>query len=159
MPFWSLQFLPNKWTKTRRILVKTNSFVCFLEEFTAWQFAFEINWPLVNIFYLRGRSLGRMVPMISRLWMWSRMAWKKKVDDIKFSDAFFSWFSLQMFFLDFYFKCFDTNKPEIYWNSFRFLQNFFVNIFSKNCRQIRNHSYIFRSAIELLFWPPSRIYK
>ena len=36
-----------KRTKTRRIVVKTNSFVRFLEEFMAWQFAFEINWPLV----------------------------------------------------------------------------------------------------------------
>ena len=40
-----------KRTKTRRIVVKTNSFVRFLEEFTAWQFAFEINWPLKNIYY------------------------------------------------------------------------------------------------------------
>ena len=32
-----------KQTKTHRILVKTNSFVRFLEEFTARQFAFEIN--------------------------------------------------------------------------------------------------------------------
>ena len=36
-----------KLTKTRRILVKTTSLVHFLEEFSAWQFAFEINWPLV----------------------------------------------------------------------------------------------------------------
>jgi hypothetical protein len=35
-----------KWRKTRCIVVKTNSFVRFLEEFTPWQFAFEINWPL-----------------------------------------------------------------------------------------------------------------
>ena len=35
-----------KRTKTRLIVVKTNSFVCFLEEFTAWQFAFKIIWPL-----------------------------------------------------------------------------------------------------------------
>ena len=28
---------------------KTNSFVCFLEEFTAWQFAFEIYWPLQKL--------------------------------------------------------------------------------------------------------------
>ena len=35
-----------KQTKTHRILVKTNSFVRFCEEFMAWQFAFEINWPL-----------------------------------------------------------------------------------------------------------------
>ena len=35
-----------KQTKTRRILVKTNSFVRFLEESSAWQLAFEINWPL-----------------------------------------------------------------------------------------------------------------
>ena len=34
---------PIKRTKTRRILVKTNSFVRFLEESSAWQFAFEIN--------------------------------------------------------------------------------------------------------------------
>ena len=36
-----------KQTKTRGILVKTNSFVRFLEESSAWQFAFEINWPLI----------------------------------------------------------------------------------------------------------------
>ena len=36
-----------KQTKTCRIVVKTNSFVRDLEEFTAWQFAFEINWPIV----------------------------------------------------------------------------------------------------------------
>ena len=35
-----------KQTKTRCILVKTNSFVRFLEESLTWQFAFEINWPL-----------------------------------------------------------------------------------------------------------------
>ena len=35
-----------KRTKIRRIVVKMNSFVCFLEEFTSWQFAFEINWHL-----------------------------------------------------------------------------------------------------------------
>ena len=29
-----------------RLVVKMNSFVRFLEEFTAWQLAFEINWPL-----------------------------------------------------------------------------------------------------------------
>ena len=40
-------FLPKNERKPR-ILVKTNSFVCFLEEFMAWQFAFEINWPLVT---------------------------------------------------------------------------------------------------------------
>ena len=28
------------------IVVKSNSFVHFLEEFTAWQFAFEVYWPL-----------------------------------------------------------------------------------------------------------------
>ena len=33
-------------SKKRRILVKMNSFVCFLEESSAWQFVFEINWPL-----------------------------------------------------------------------------------------------------------------
>ena len=38
-----------KLTKTRRKSVKTNSFVCFLEEFTAWQFAFEIYWPLQKL--------------------------------------------------------------------------------------------------------------
>ena len=35
-----------KRTKTSRIVVKSNSFVRFLKEFVAWQFAFEINWPL-----------------------------------------------------------------------------------------------------------------
>ena len=34
-----------KRTKKRRIVVK---FVCFLEEFTAWQFAFQIIWPLTK---------------------------------------------------------------------------------------------------------------
>ena len=38
-----------KRTKTSRIVVKSNSFVRFLEELTAWQFAFEINWPLPNL--------------------------------------------------------------------------------------------------------------
>ena len=38
------------WTKTCHILVRMNSFVRFLEEFTAWQFAFEINWPLAMYF-------------------------------------------------------------------------------------------------------------
>ena len=35
-----------KRTKTRHIVVKTNSLVLFLEEITAWQIAFQINWPL-----------------------------------------------------------------------------------------------------------------
>ena len=35
-----------KQMKTRCTLGKTNSFVCYLEESLAWQFAFEINWPL-----------------------------------------------------------------------------------------------------------------
>ena len=35
MSFWCLQFLPKKRMKTRRIAVKTNSFVRFLEEFMA----------------------------------------------------------------------------------------------------------------------------
>ena len=35
-----------KRTKTCCTVVKTNSFVRFLKEFMAWQFAFEINWPL-----------------------------------------------------------------------------------------------------------------
>ena len=37
-----------KQTKTSRIVVKTNSFVHFFEEFTDWQFTFEINWLLVQ---------------------------------------------------------------------------------------------------------------
>ena len=41
-----------KRTKTRRMVVKTNSFVQFLEEFTAWQFAFEINCPLNRWLFL-----------------------------------------------------------------------------------------------------------
>ena len=31
---------------------KTNSFVRFLEEYSAWQFAFEINWPLSQELFL-----------------------------------------------------------------------------------------------------------
>ena len=42
-----------KRTKTSRILVKTNSFIRFLEESSAWQFAFKINWPLVEITFFR----------------------------------------------------------------------------------------------------------
>ena len=38
-----------KRTKTRRLVVNTNSFVHFLEEFTTWQFAFEINWALAEM--------------------------------------------------------------------------------------------------------------
>ena len=47
--FFSGQGFFKKWMTTRRILVKTNSFVRFLEESSAWQFAFEINWPLIVI--------------------------------------------------------------------------------------------------------------
>ena len=43
------QSTSKKWTKTRRIVVKTNSFVRFLEDFTAWQFAFEVIWPLATV--------------------------------------------------------------------------------------------------------------
>ena len=35
------------------MVVKSNSFVHFLEEFTVWQFAFEINWPLVYQIFLQ----------------------------------------------------------------------------------------------------------
>ena len=39
-----------KHTKSRHRVLKTNSFVRFLEEFTAWQFAFEIIWvPLAKV--------------------------------------------------------------------------------------------------------------
>ena len=44
--FFSGRGFFQKRTKTIRILVKTNSFVRFLRESSAWQFAFEINWPL-----------------------------------------------------------------------------------------------------------------
>ena len=40
---------PKKRTKTRRTVVKTNSFVRFLGESLAWQFVFEINWPLARV--------------------------------------------------------------------------------------------------------------
>ena len=46
MFFFVSSISSEKRTKTHRIVVKTNSFVRFLEEFTAWQFAFEIIWPL-----------------------------------------------------------------------------------------------------------------
>ena len=45
--FLESSILSKKWTKTCRILLKTNSFICFSEEFTAWQFAFKIKWPLI----------------------------------------------------------------------------------------------------------------
>ena len=45
-----LTSISSKKRVTRHIVEKTNSFVCFLEEFTTWQFAFEINWPLALIF-------------------------------------------------------------------------------------------------------------
>ena len=51
----SRQISSKKQTKTCRIVVKTNSFVHFLEEFMAWKFAFEIIWPLVpSLFPLLG---------------------------------------------------------------------------------------------------------
>ena len=59
-----------KWTKTRRILVKTNSFVCFLEESLAWPFAFEINWPL---------SSYKIDHWVSWLWSWQMHAWCQAV--------------------------------------------------------------------------------
>ena len=37
-----------KRTKTRRTIVKTNSFVRFLGESSAWKLAFEINWHLTE---------------------------------------------------------------------------------------------------------------
>ena len=44
-----------KTNKTHRIVVKTNSFVRFLEEFMAWQFPFKINWPSRwLVFFLTG---------------------------------------------------------------------------------------------------------
>ena len=42
MSFLCLQFLPKKRTRTHCIVVKMNAFLRFLEEFVAWQFAFEI---------------------------------------------------------------------------------------------------------------------
>ena len=39
------------------VFVKTNSFVCFLEEFTAWKFSFEINWTLSIIAWFYYKSL------------------------------------------------------------------------------------------------------
>ena len=40
----------NLFRKMKENTSHTNSFVCFLEEFIAWQFAFEINWPLAASF-------------------------------------------------------------------------------------------------------------
>ena len=68
-----------KRTKTRRILVKTNSFIRFLEEFMAWQFAFEINWPLACHHFILGTtevSLENIqssikVQLILYSWIWN----------------------------------------------------------------------------------------
>ena len=50
---WCLRFLPKNERKQvnlrYHIVVKSNSFVHFLEDFTAWQFAFEFYWPLVGV--------------------------------------------------------------------------------------------------------------
>ena len=61
-----------KWTKTRRILVKTNSFVRFLEESSAWQFAFKIKWPLVTFSgELKRRTLLQKgyQPLVLNTWL------------------------------------------------------------------------------------------
>ena len=47
--FFPAEDSPKKRTKTCLILVKTNSFVCFLGESSAWQFAFKINCPLTTM--------------------------------------------------------------------------------------------------------------
>ena len=44
--FFLAEDSPKKRTKTHHILVKTNLFIRFLEEFNTWQFAFKMNWPL-----------------------------------------------------------------------------------------------------------------
>ena len=55
--------------KTHCIPVKMNSFVRFLEEFTAWQFNFEINWPLAIAFFQISQIFWLIVP-ICRMLLW-----------------------------------------------------------------------------------------
>ena len=93
MPFWCLQFVPKN---ERKHVVR------FLEEFTAWQFAFEINWPLVTILKalhpapltsqcIRYDSVGGSpVVLCTRSWTFSHnIIWKWKFPSLKNS---FVWF-------------------------------------------------------------------
>ena len=66
-----------KWTKTCRILVKMNEFIHFLEEFTAWQLAFEINWPL-PLFGLESRTVLKKMIWKSFWWVENRLLFQIK---------------------------------------------------------------------------------
>ena len=61
--FWNAflesSIFSKKKTKTHHIVVKMNPFIGFLEEFTAWQFAVEINWPLVPQECSKGPQYGQ----------------------------------------------------------------------------------------------------
>ena len=65
-----------KTNTTRRTLVKTNSFFHFLEEFTAWQFACEINWPLeCNLTFLDSNFMCDFIktqPPATFIFLWQR---------------------------------------------------------------------------------------
>ena len=70
-----------KQTKKHRIVVKTNWFVCFLEEFMAWQFDFEINWPLDR--YKQGKIQRKCGSTYQTNHHNSKRNCKKKIESLK----------------------------------------------------------------------------
>ena len=89
-----------KRTKTHCIVVQTNSFVCFLEEFTAWQFAFEINWPLAIAFFQISQIFWLIVPFC-RMLLWGIYSFR----------LFLAAFSIHVLSLCFPTSWFFINKP------------------------------------------------
>ena len=79
-----------KRTKIRRILVKTNSFVRFLGESSAWLCLFEINWPLGLLFDLRKIFFSEMLKK-------QGVFWQFEVKSQNF-DNFCGWFKFFEFF-------------------------------------------------------------
>ena len=77
-----------KWTKTRRILVKTNSL--------AWQFAFEINWPLREL----GYSFSELSNQSNEYRKWG-FEWLINNITVKIKDTFLNFFSDKFSFFGF----------------------------------------------------------
>ena len=112
------------------IVVKLNSFVHFLEEFTAWQFAFEFYWPLVIIRFII-IDQGRLIFRSRLLWMIYKKTFsytdiQYKHTNLKFAN--FTWFkSLELtclyysWFLDYKCQnlvCLFTSYLSIFWQLF-----------------------------------------
>ena len=117
MPFWCLKFVPKN---------KRKHVICFLEEFTAWQFAFEINWPLVTILKalhpapltsqcIRYDSVGGSpVVLCTRSWTFSHnIIWKWKFPSLKNSyHSFEQTFLFGFIFRQFYHTNWKKNPCE-----------------------------------------------